>query len=138
MPDFPRTLLVDDDGITNFLNQRLFQQMGITDTQVALNGQDALDLLQTVCDQSRASECPALILLDLKMPVMDGVQFLHAYLQRPPIHPAPVIIVLSTSHNPDDLARLQNLPIAGYLTKPLTREKLAGVIQTHFGYSYAS
>jgi CheY-like chemotaxis protein len=130
------TLLVDDDETTNYLNQRLLRRMAITDTVlVAGNGQEALDLLHTHCKQVASPTCPALILLDMKMPRMNGFEFLQAYAQRPPTeNPAVVIIMLTTSLNPQDVAQMQGLPIAGYLTKPLTREKISQVLEQHFGY----
>lgn len=43
--------------------------------------------------------------------------------------------MLTTSLNPDDVAQMQNLPIAGYLIKPITAEKLSQILRQHFGYS---
>ncbi|UOQ74902.1 response regulator [Hymenobacter cellulosilyticus] len=128
------TLLVDDDETTNYLNQRLLRRMAITDTVlVATNGQEALDLLHTHCEPVASATCPALILLDMKMPRMNGVEFLQAYTQRLSTdNPAVVIIMLTTSLNPLDVANMQNLPIAGYLTKPLTRDKVDQILQEHF------
>ncbi|MBG8555592.1 response regulator [Hymenobacter guriensis] len=128
------TLLVDDDETTNYLNQTLLRRMAITDTVlVATNGQEALDLLHTHCAPVASPSCPALILLDMKMPRMNGMEFLQAYTRRPPTeNPAVVIIMLTTSLNPNDVASMQNLPIAGYLTKPLTREKVDQILHEHF------
>ena len=130
------TLLVDDDDTTNFLNQALLRRMAITDTVlVATNGQQALDLLHTHCEQPTSPTCPALILLDMKMPVMNGLQFLEAYTRRPKAsNPSVIIIMLTTSLNPHDVARMNTLPIAGYLTKPLTTEKIRQVLHEHFGH----
>jgi CheY-like chemotaxis protein len=127
-------LLVDDDETTNYLNQTLLQRLNVTDTVlVAGNGQEALDLLQAHCAQAASPTCPALILLDMKMPIMNGFEFLQAYTQRPPTeNPAVVIIMLTTSLNPHDVARMQHMPIHGYLTKPLTRDKITQVLQEHF------
>ncbi|GAA4367868.1 response regulator [Hymenobacter saemangeumensis] len=129
------TLLVDDDDTTNFLNQKLLRRMGISDqVLVAVNGQQALDLLHQHCEQPASPTCPALILLDMKMPLMNGFEFLQAYAQRPEReNPTVVIIMLTTSLNPNDITQMQGLPIAGYLTKPLTRDKVTQVLQDHFG-----
>lgn len=128
------TLLVDDDDTTNYLNQTLLKRMAVTETVlVAGNGQQALELLHTHCAAAISPTCPALILLDMKMPLMNGFEFLQAYAQRPPTENAAVVIImLTTSLNPQDVAKMQDLPIAGYLTKPLTREKVTTLLAQHF------
>ena len=134
MPVISCTLLVDDDETTNYLNQALLRRMAISDNVlVAGNGQEALDLLHIHCAPAALPTCPVLILLDMKMPLMNGFEFLQAYAQRPPAdNPSVVIIMLTTSLNPRDVEQMQRLPIAGYLTKPLTKEKLDTILKLHF------
>ncbi|PJJ60859.1 response regulator [Hymenobacter chitinivorans] len=130
----PCVLLVDDDDTTNYLNQLLFNRLGVAETLlVALNGQDALNQLQ-VCDTPQGPPFPSLILLDMKMPVMDGFEFLEAYVQLPAAQRESVLIMLTTSLNPQDVVRMQDLPITGFLTKPLTKDKIYEVLHTHFGH----
>ena len=75
----------------------------------------------------------------MKMPIMNGFEFLQAYAQRPEReNPTAVIIMLTTSLNPRDVEQMQSLPIAGYLTKPLTRDKVTQLLQEHFGHLSAA
>ena len=129
--------LVVDDDTTNFLNQTLLRRLAVSDeVVVAVNGQEALDLLHAHCEQPTSPTCPALILLDINMPLMNGIEVLRAYAQRPAReNPTVVSIKLPTSLNPNDVAQMQGLPIAGYLTKPLTTEKIRQVLREHFGYA---
>ena len=69
-------LLIDDDPITNFINERLLRRLGVSqEVLVATNGQLGLDILKTRC-QHDAVGCPDLVLIDMKMPVMNGSEFL--------------------------------------------------------------
>jgi len=124
-------LLVDDDETTNFLNAHLLKSLGVTDqVLVAHNGQEALSLLARHCAPSAAT-CPVLVLLDINMPVMGGIDFLEAYQPQPPAPPIQVAI-LTTSVHPHDLERLCALPHIALLHKPLTREKINALLQAHF------
>lgn len=132
-------LLVDDDQTTNYLNQLLLKRLGVTNTLlVATNGQEALDLLQQHCHLA-TENCPVLILLDVKMPVMDGFGFLEAYDLLPiPQKQAIIIVMLTTSLHPQDVDRVGKLNIAGFLNKPLTKEKINEVLQNHFNRSLSA
>jgi len=124
-------LLVDDDPTTNFLNQLVVNTLGIAEqVLVAENGKEALHLLTR---GQPAPSGPTLLLLDMNMPVMNGLAFLEAYAQLPLAQrQAIVVIMLTTSLHERDLARAQQLPIAGSLDKPLTKAKLLAVLHQHF------
>jgi CheY-like chemotaxis protein len=125
-------LLVDDDPTNNFLNQRLLKRLAVAEqVVVAENGQEALALLQPA--GGAAPTFPSLILLDIQMPIMNGIEFLQAYQLLPPDQRRhTTVIVLSTSVDARDLSRLDELPAAGRLSKPLTPEKIATMLQLHF------
>ena len=127
MPLLSSVLLVDDDPTANFLHRLLVTNMGIAgQVLVAEDGQQALALL------AGASAPPALILLDLNMPVLNGVDFLTRYAQLPPASPRAIVALLSSSDHSLAQARAQHLPVDAYLTKPLTREKLQGILQQYY------
>ena len=131
MQKLPCVLLVDDDTTTNFINEELLNSLGVTDrVLVTHNGQQALDLLAD--DRRETSPAyPVLVFLDVNMPVMNGIEFLEAY--RPKASaPRVVVVVLTTSLHPRDMARLRELPHADLINKPLTEEHITNILQKHF------
>lgn len=127
-------LLVDDDHTTNCLNRLLLKRLGVADELlVAAKGQEALNLLLAHYQDAPAGRA-VLVLLDVKMPVMDGSAFLEAYDKLPLLQKQAITtVMLTTSLHPRDVDRAKKLNIAGFLNKPLTKEKVNEVLGTHFG-----
>lgn len=109
-------LLVEDDEVDVMNVRRAFQQAHIVNPLfVASDGVEALSML-------RSGQVPAerrLILLDLNMPRMNGIELLRALRSDPALHATP-IVVLTTSDNERDKVDAYNLHVAGYLVKPVT------------------
>ncbi|MBT2556242.1 response regulator [Hymenobacter sp. ISL-91] len=129
MQKLPSVLLIDDDQTNNFLNELLLKKLDVTErVLVAESGTDALSLLA-----HNAPDAPDLILLDVNMPGMSGIQFLEAYQQLPTDQRgATIIVMLTTTMDAHDLGRLDELSIAGLVSKPLTKEKVDHLLQLHF------
>jgi len=128
-------LLIEDDPITNYINSRIIKKMELaSETEVALNGQDALSLIQDRIDNNK--NCPDLIFLDINMPVMDGFEFLENFAKLDfPNKEKVVIIMLTTSTHIKDMDKLvffSNLELIG---KPLNKEKLLFVMNKYFNLS---
>lgn len=125
-------LLVDDDSINNFINERLIKKIDLTEeVNISLNGKEALEHL--LKRSSEGKNVPELILLDINMPVMDGFEFLDAFQKLElPNKNSIIIVMLTTSTNPSDTERLENTGVAGYINKPLTEQKLKDAITKHF------
>lgn len=119
-------LLVEDDQIDVMNVQRAFQRHSILNPlHVASDGVDALAML-------RAGKVPAvrrLILLDLNMPRMNGIEFLRELRADPAIANTPVV-VLTTSNDERDRVDAFNLNVAGYLLKPVTFGSFAELMAT--------
>jgi CheY-like chemotaxis protein len=133
MRKLPSILLVDDDPTTNFLNELLLKSLGVAEQLLTVhNGREALAALNETC-MAPDGKCPALILLDVNMPVMNGIEFLEAYAQLPKVQQQSIVVVmLTTSMHSRDLERVQELPIAGLVNKPLTKDKVDTILQMHF------
>jgi CheY-like chemotaxis protein len=132
MQKLPCILLVDDDHTSNFLNHRLLEKLDVADLLLeAHNGLEALALLRCYCQESEP-DCSVLVFLDLKMPIMDGFEFLEAYQQLPAEEQRTIrVVMLSTSLNPKDVQRAQQYPITAFLSKPLTHAKIRHLLTLH-------
>lgn len=108
-------LLVDDDEIDVMNVQRAFERNRITNpVHVAGNGIEALQLLRAGAVGPRR-----LVLLDLNMPKMNGIEFLRAVRADPELQSLSVV-VLTTSNEERDKVEAYRLNVAGYLVKPVT------------------
>ena len=121
-------LLVEDDELDVMNVRRAFKKNNITNPlYVAGNGLEALDMLRGVDGGPPAIPAERrLILLDLNMPKMNGIEFLRELRADPEIGLIPVI-VLTTSDEDRDKVEAYQLNVAGYILKPVT---LAHFIET--------
>ena len=109
-------LLVEDDEVDVMNVRRAFERNNVSNPLfVAGNGLEALEMLR---DGQVPSE-RRLILLDLNMPKMNGIEFLQALRTDPELASTPVV-VLTTSNDDQDKIDAYNLNVAGYLLKPVT------------------
>ena len=109
-------LLVEDDEVDVMNVRRAFERNNVSNPlYVAGNGLEALEMLRdgTVPTERR------LILLDLNMPKMNGIEFLEELRADPELSSTPVV-VLTTSNDDQDKIDAYNLNVAGYLLKPVT------------------
>jgi len=134
MPRLTSVLLVDDDSTANFIHKTLLERAGVTEhLLVAEDGAQALRLLATACLSPDQAQCPELILLDLNMPVLNGIEFLRAYQLLPAVQRQGMVVMLLTSASVErDLGQLRGLPLDGILEKPLTMAKLEQLLAEYF------
>lgn len=130
---FENVLLIDDDSVSNFLNEMALQEMNFSDqVHISQNGKEALTYLNTICCKGKDGKnlCPDFIFLDINMPVMDGFQFLEEFQKLPISKRKSIPIVMLTSSNASsDLDRARQYNIDGYIVKPLCKEKVEKVLK---------
>ena len=115
-----RVLVVEDDPVARRGLAKVLEAEGFT-VLTAANGQEALD-------QLRQGPRPGLVLLDLRMPVMDGLEFLQEQRKDPALAGIPVVVVSATD---PVQARAVALGAVDYLRKPVDVEDLTGKVHRH-------
>jgi len=108
-----RILLIEDDTIEVMKFKRVITSLDLSHTiTVATNGNHALELLE------HKDYLPDIILLDLNMPMVNGIEFLTILKKDKELKYIPTII-LTTSNNKNDLLECYKVGVAGYILKPL-------------------
>ncbi|GGK86872.1 response regulator [Deinococcus radiotolerans] len=117
-------LLVEDSEADIILTREAFQEAGIlTDLHVTRDGVEALERLR-----DPAQPRPDVILLDINMPRMNGLELLRVLKQDPDLMTIPVIM-LTTSHAEEDILKSYQAFAASYVVKPVEFGKFYEAIQ---------
>lgn len=124
-------LLVEDDPGHALLIEKNLRRGGITNRILTLDtGRKAVDFLLKEGDYSAdVQPAPFLILLDLNLPVLDGYHVLKIIKSDPRTKSIPVM-VLTTTDNPQEIARCYELGCNVYVTKPIEYGKFSEAIRT--------
>lgn len=108
-------LLVEDDSVDAMTVRRALKEVGSTRQLVhRTNGEEALNHLHAADDD----DLPGLVLLDLNMPRMNGLEFLEHRQADARLREIPVV-VLTTSTNAHDIERSHELNATGYIVKSI-------------------
>ena len=125
---FDRVLLIDDNDIDNFINERMITTNFFSNRVIVKNsGESALNYLKENAGED--ANLPQIIFLDLNMPIMDGFAFLAEYEKLPDaVIKNSKVIVLSSSISPEDINRASTNPlVVKYVNKPLNEKYLAAI-----------
>ena len=122
-------LLVEDDRVDTMTVKRAFKDLKVINQLVnRVDGEEALEYLR-----SETNEKPCLILLDLNMPKMNGLEFLRIAKADDVLKKIPVI-VLTTSMEKQDIAESFELGVAGYMVKSVEYKKFTETIGAIISY----
>ena len=131
MGDSLKVLLIEDSADDTLITKRLFSKVAPEIVlHVARSGAEAIDYLQGVdrfADRERYP-LPSLLVLDLKMPGVDGFDVIKWVRAHPQLSPLP-IVVLSSSNDPSDISRAHDLGANAYHVKPTDMNALSGMVE---------
>ena len=123
-------LLVEDDEVDVMNVQRAFKKNNITNPLFfASNGLEALSILRGSNAETFIPQERRIILLDLNMPKMNGIEFLRVLRADDQLQSIPVI-VLTTSNEDKDKVEAYKLNVAGYILKPVTFSSFVETVAT--------
>ncbi len=124
MANFSSVLLVDDDPVQLAILESYFSAKGVESVHKALNGISALEQIEKFGDEID------LVLCDLKMPEMDGIEFMRHLKDSP--YSGPVAILSSADRflieSAEKLATIHGLNVIGSVRKPMNKERLDALI----------
>ena len=117
----PRILVVEDSNVLQMYYGQIFAQLDGYQASFSKNGREALE-------QIEKNGMPDVVILDINMPVMDGLEFLGHFKGDRRTPPARVIIV-TTEGRDDDFKRGLQAGASAYLKKPFTPQALTELVQ---------
>ncbi len=122
-------LLVEDDRVDVMTVKRALNDIRVSNPLVTVeNGEEALKYLR-----NPESKRPCIILLDLNMPIMNGIEFLQVVKHDEILKRIPVV-VLTTSGEQQDKLNSFDLGVAGYMAKPVDYRQFVEVMRTIDAY----
>ena len=117
-------LLVEDDQVDVLTTRRALRELHVTNPLVVCeNGEEGLAYLRGAADP------PCIVLLDLNMPVMNGIEFLENVKSDERLRRIPTV-VLTTSEEQEDKVRTFDLGIAGYMAKTVDYRRFVEVMRS--------
>lgn len=130
-----RILMADDDSDDRMLALEAFEENKLANQlSFVENGEELLDYLMWRKDfNAQNAPRPDIILLDINMPKMNGIQALQEIKAHNELKKIPVIM-LTTSNSDEDVIKSYNLGVNSFITKPVTFDSLVGIISDFSNY----
>lgn len=130
MNNMVNILQIDDDEVDCMNLVRAFKKNNILNPlHIAHNGVEALDKLRGSNGAERISPTPRVILLDINMPKMNGIEFLKEIRADKELHNLSVF-VMTTSNSDKDIVDAYEYNVAGYIVKPISFDKFVAAVST--------
>jgi response regulator RpfG family c-di-GMP phosphodiesterase len=123
-------ILVDDDSITNFINETLIAESARFEPLIIFpNPKEAFEYINKNCFELKTHSLANLLLVDINMPTIDGFELINDLKAVcPDIFDQTIVCLLTTSHHKRDSDKAKELGIEHFVKKPLTKEDIDNFI----------
>lgn len=122
-------IMVDDSESDAFLARKCYEKSSIKNEFMWLrSGEELIKYLAEV--MAGGNPMPALVLLDINMPELDGMQVLTSIRSTPEFRDIPVITMFTNSNDPRDAQRSKDLGANGFFTKPSNIEEFVALFES--------
>lgn len=136
--ELPSILLVEDDEIDRMVVKRAFAKNNITNPLlIARDGEEAYEHLKGINGNAKYENMPKIMLLDINMPRMNGLELLSAIRDDEELKTISVFMLTTSKDDHDRLAAYKK-NVAGYIIKPVSFDKLVeaiGVLNSYWNLS---
>lgn len=122
---YKSVLLVDDSSIDNLINRKILDKGNFAESITVIESpKEAFKYIQDLYLEGK--DLPEVIFLDLRMPIMNGFEFLKALTELPDLEPDKIkIYILTSSLDPKDIRKVkENHLVSKFISKPLTSQIL--------------
>ncbi|MCC6385002.1 MAG: response regulator [Bacteroidia bacterium] len=127
-------LHIEDDVVDAMVMERALKKLDLNYKLFkATNGIEALEMLRGENGKAKIDPLPKIILLDLNMPKMNGIEFLKELRADPKLRHI-AVFVMTTSSDEQDRTEAHNFNVAGYMIKPLSLESYTSIISVLNAY----
>ena len=134
MEKLSQILIIDDDPLTAYLHKTYIKKFDVShQVEIVTSGDQALLLIKNCIQSPNEDKIPQLIFLEVDMPMADGFHFLEAYQDLEFKNKDSVVVVALTCSLSQRLKNsTKEYPIKDYIIKPLTEERMMGLMERHF------
>ncbi len=122
-------LIAEDDDGHYVLTRNLLHRSGIENEMIRLvDGQETLEFFRQDNLQARDAQCPYILLLDIRMPKVDGLKVLETVKKKPELKKMPVIMV-TTCSDAQQIQHCRELGCDSYIIKPVTNKLVKQIMK---------
>lgn len=136
MEKLSKILIIDDDPLTSYLHKILITKFEVShQIETVTDGDQAIQLINSFIQSKAEDKIPQLIFVEVDNPTSRGCEFLEAYKGLEfKSKDSVVVAVLTCSISQKQKNRIQGYPVKDYIIKPLSEERMMGLMESNFGW----